>query len=226
MRTIRSASSLLLLTCLASPLAAGQPNKAAIDMFGPEAANTVTWMAFSEDDDTKLEDVWEITPESIICKGTPHGYLRTNEDFTDFSLTLQWRWPEGKPGKGGVLFRMTGKDKIWPKSLEAQINAGDAGDFWGLDGYRLDGPKDRLKSLEHEQFGVLTNLKKTDSVERKAGDWNQYEIVARGGTVTLKINGRVVNKTTDCDVLPGKICLTSEGSEIHFRNVRIVILDK
>ena len=226
MKSLTTAISLSLIVCLTSALAAEDAKTAGFDMFAPEAAKTVTWTAFSEDDGTTLEDVWTITPESIVCKGTPRGYLRTNEDFTDFILTLQWRWPEGQPGKGGVLFRMTGEDKIWPKSLEAQINAGDAGDFWGLDGYRLAGPKNRMKSLEHEQFGTLTNLKKTEAVEREPGKWNQYEIIARGGKVTLKINGHVVNETTDSDVIPGKICLTSEGSEIHFRSVKLTPLDK
>lgn len=72
----------------------------------------------------------------------------------------------------------------------------------------------------------LTNLKKTATVEREPGQWNEYEIAARGGVVTLKINGRVVNQTEGCDVVPGKICLTSEGSEIHFRNVQITVFDR
>jgi hypothetical protein len=227
MKYIHILVSLTFFTCIVgSALAADEAKRTAVDMFGPEAAKTVTWTAFSEDDGTKLEDVWTIGPGSIVCKGTPRGYLRTVEDFTDFNLELEWRWPKDQPGKGGVLIRMAGKDKIWPKSLEAQINAGDAGDFWGLDGYRLAGPKERMKTVESDQFGTLTNLKKAEPCEREAGEWNQYEIVARGGEVTLKINGRVVNKTTSCDVAAGKICLTSEGSEIHFRNVKITMSDE
>ena len=73
-------------------------------------------------------------------------------------LKLEWRWPTDKePGKGGVLIHITGENKIWPKSLEAQLNAGDAGDFWGLDGYELSGPADRTRSFDNEKFGKLTN---------------------------------------------------------------------
>lgn len=224
MRPVRLAFPLVCFPFLASLGIAGESLQTQIDMFHPDSAKTIAWTAFSERQGTSQEDVWRIGPDELVCLGTPRGYLRTQQDFTNFILRFQWRWPEGKPGKGGVLIRITGPDKIWPKSLEAQINAGEAGDFWGLDGYTLRGPSNRMKTVENEQFGRLTNLKKTAAVEREPGQWNDYEIVAQGGVVTLKINGQVVNQTADCDVVPGKICLTAEGSEIHFRNARITVL--
>jgi hypothetical protein len=172
--------------------------------------------------------VWSLDDDGVLhCKGSPLGYLYTEKDYANFVLELDWRWPLGKePGKGGVLIRTTGPDKIWPKSLEAQINVGDAGDFWGLDGFQLDGPADRKTSLEHPQFGKLINVKKSAMVERPAGQWNQYKIVADGDTVTLEINGQTVNRATACETTPGKILLTAEGTAIEFRNVRLRLLDK
>ena len=120
-----------------------------------------------------------------------------------------------------MLIRTTGPHKIWPRSLEAQINAGHAGDFWGLDGYSLQGPAERSKTIDESPFGRLINVAKMVDAEKPAGEWNQYEIVAQDGTVTLTINGQLVNEATGCDVVPGKICLTAEGDEIHFRNVRL-----
>ena len=186
------------------------------------AGNLAGWKVFSEDSGAKPGDVWKLQDGILICQGTPKGYIYTVKDYTDFTLKLEWRWPaDKKPGSGGVLVRMSGAHKIWPKSLEAQINAGDAGDFWGLAGYSLVGPADRSQSLEHPQFGKLVNVKKKAAVEKPAGQWNQYEIIAKGGTVTLKINGKTVNQATQCDMTAGKICLTAEGNDIHFRNVRI-----
>jgi len=165
--------------------------------------------------------VWRMEDGVLVCSGNPLGYLYTRQDYRDFTLKLEWRWPEDKPGKGRVLIRMTGLHKIWPRSLEAQINAGGAGDFWGLDGYGLIGPVERMRSLESPQFGSLTNVKKTKDLEKPAGQWNTYEIIAEGDTVTLIINGEQVNKATGCDLDAGRICLTSEGSEIHFRNITL-----
>ena len=180
-----------------------------------------SWKFFSEEPGSKLADVWRVKDGVLSCKGTPKGGIYLDRDLADFTLQLEWRWP-AEEGKGGVLLRTAAPWKIWPKSLEAQINAGSAGDFWGLDGFPLAGPEERLKKLDHPDFGKLTNLQRTDTVEKPTGEWNQYDIVAAGSVVTLKINGKEVNKATNCDAHPGKICLTAEGSRIEFRNIRLI----
>ncbi len=185
------------------------------------------WSFYSADADAEMQDTWSAEDGILVCSGTPLGYLYSNKLFDNFVMKLEWRWPpDGKPGKGGVLIRMSGEHKIWPKSLEAQINAGDAGDFWGLDGYQLSGPPDRTNSMDHPQFGKLTNVKKTQPVEKPPGQWNTYQIIATADTVTLIINGTEVNMATGCAEKKGNILLTSEGTEIHFRNIEIVALTK
>lgn len=184
------------------------------------------WSFYSSDPEARMQDVWTFEDDVLVCSGSPLGYIYSNKDFDNFVLKLEWRWPADKPpGKAGVLIRTTGDHKIWPKSLEAQLNSPDAGDFWGLDGYRLSGPADRTRSLDHEKFGRLTNIKKIQNLEKPAGQWNTYEIIADADTVTLIINGSQVNKATGCAPNLGRICLTSEGSEIHFRNIHLLPLN-
>ena len=114
--------------------------------------------------------------------------------------------------------------RIWPKSLKAQINAGDAGDFWGLDAYRLSGPSDRTKTPTHPQFGALTSVKKFRLLEKPPGEWNHCEICAQGEIVTLRINGQEANRATGCSPRSGRVCLTSEGDPYEFRNARLTVL--
>ena len=186
------------------------------------------WKSYHEDPQAKTADVWRLDADGVLrCRGTPKGYLYTEKDYTSFVFTLDWRWPPGKkPGNGGVLLRMTAPHKVWPKSLEAQLNAGNAGDFWGLDGYRLAGPTDRLKTLSHPQFGALVNLKKLKALEKTPGQWNRYEIRAEGDSVTLSINGELVNRATGCAATPGKLCITAEGDEIEFRNLQLTPIER
>ena len=65
------------------------------------------------------------------------------------------------------------------------------------------------------------NTRRTHTNERPIGEWNDYEIIVDGPRVTLIVNDEVLNEATDVEVIPGKICLQSEGAEIQFRNIRL-----
>ncbi|MCU0960378.1 MAG: DUF1080 domain-containing protein [Pirellulaceae bacterium] len=197
----------------------------ALDLLTGQAASGALdgWEYFSERDVTSPADVWKLQEGILRCAGTPKGYLYTSKAYRNFTLTLQWRWPPGaQPGNGGVLVRMTGPHQIWPRSFEAQLNAGQSGDIWGLDGFSLAGPSDRVQTLEHSQFGKLTNVKKLADRERPAGEWNDCEVTAEDGAIRVRINGELVNEAHDCDAVAGRICLTAEGDAIEFRHVRLV----
>lgn len=230
MRYLIMVTWLSLLLCVVPRVSAADGTAVPLKLLTTQDATTgelAGWKAFSEEAGTKPGDVWKLGDDGVlVCRGTPKGYLATEKGYTNFTLKLEWRWPKDKPGKGGVLIRQTGPDKIWPKSLEAQINAGEAGDFWGLISYAFSGPADRIKVIEHPQFGKLTNLKRTVGVEKPAGEWNRYRIKADGETVTLWINGQEVNRATGCETAAGKILLTAEGTEIHFRKLELVPGDK
>jgi hypothetical protein len=168
--------------------------------------------------EVKMEEVWSIADGVITCKGTPPGYIRTTTDYKDFVLKLQWRFE--KAGNSGVLVRMTGDDKVWPKSCEAQLASGRAGDFWLIDGFKLETPKERVdpKAERHRNHAKAN--------EKPVGEWNDYEITADGGRISLKVNGEVLNEGTGGDEVAGKICLQSEGAVIQFRHIRLKPLGK
>ncbi len=160
---------------------------------------------------------WTVDNGTLVCKGQPIGYLRTNEKYTNYVLKLQWRFnPEKGAGNSGVLVRMIGDDKVWPKSVEAQLESGNAGDFWNIDNFTMTAAPDRTKGR---------NTKKTHGAERPIGEWNEYEIIVNKGEVVLKVNGEELNRATSVEEVAGYICLQSEGAEIHFRNIRLVPLD-
>ena len=152
--------------------------------------------------------------------GKPAGYIRTVESYTDYKLHLEWRWPQ-KPGNSGVLLHRAGIDRVWPRCVEAQLQHESAGDFWllnhsmiNVDGKQI-GPKDYANAK-----------KKHPANEKSLGQWNSYDIVCHGKTVTLYVNGLLQNKGTGSNPSHGPICLQSEGSPIEFRNIYLEPISK
>jgi hypothetical protein len=155
---------------------------------------------------------WSIKDNIITCAGEPRGYIRTTQNFTNFVLTLNWRFEPGKEGNSGVLFRGQEPDKVWPRSIEAQLQSGSAGDFWNIERFGMVVDPSRTKGR---------NTKHTHANELTVGEWNQYEIIADKGNVTLLVNGEEVNSASDCEEIDGFIALQSEGAPIMFKNITI-----
>ncbi|MBI1189811.1 MAG: DUF1080 domain-containing protein [Tepidisphaera sp.] len=175
------------------------------------------WTAFTPKDKATQTPVWTVKDGILYCTGTPTGYLRTDKKYTNYVLRAEWRFNPvtKKPGNSGIMLRMGEPDQVWPKTIEAQIWSGNAGDFWLMNGFEMTTDPALAKGR---------NRKKTHMAEREVGEWNQYEIVVDHGNVTLFVNGEEVNHGTKAEEIPGYIGLQSEGAEIQFRNIGLVEL--
>jgi len=174
------------------------------------------WEYFLEDENASMEDVWSVEDGILVCAGDPRGYLATVEEYQNFRLVVEWRWPE-EPGNSGVLLRITGEPEMLPNCAEAQLRSGSVGDMYGFNGFKIGGDEERLSEIS-----IGWSLPALERNEKKPGEWNRYEITVRGGTIRVMLNGTLVNEATDCDVRPGKIGLQSEGGIIHFRSITLV----
>lgn len=177
------------------------------------------WTYHLDRPDVKMEDVWSVKDGVLHCKGKPAGYLLTKkDDFENYVLTLEWRWPE-KGGNNGVLVHVTkpGALGVWPKSLEVQLANGEAGDFWVI-GTTID-----VKNAEKRRQD-RRHLNLSDGDEKPLGEWNTMEITCRGDEVLVKVNGKLVNHATNVSQTKGAIALQSEGTPIEFRHIRLTKL--
>lgn len=167
------------------------------------------------------DKIFTIRDGVIVVDGSANGYLITEKEYSDYVLTLEWRWGEKvyRGRNSGVFVHVSGPDQIWPKGVEAQLMSGHAGDFWLVGGFKLKvDPKRRDPKIDRHYFRLK------DDVEKPLGEWNRYEITCAGPTVRLVINGQLVNEGTDAESTKGKILLQSEGAEIHFRNIYLTPL--
>jgi hypothetical protein len=172
------------------------------------------WKQFLPDPKADPAKTWSVADGAIRCTGEPAGYIRTEKSFRNYYLVVEWRWP-ASPGNSGVLLHMSREDKIWPMAIEAQLQSGNAGDFWLI-------PDSTAKvddSRRNPQAAI--NVKHLAAAEKPPGEWNRYEITCIDGLVVLVVNGELMNVARECVPNEGFICLQSEGAPIEFRKVEL-----
>ncbi len=175
------------------------------------------WQFYLKNKAVDPADVWSIRGEVVHCTGKPSGYMWTTGWYSDYMLHLEWRWP-AQPGNSGVLLHTTGPDKIWPKSVECQMMADNAGDFWLIDGMGIK----TNGNFVGGKAGKTVNVKKNNQAnEKQVGLWNSYDIYCRGDTIKCYVNGLLQNEGTDLTDTSGRIALQSEGVPVEFRNIYI-----
>jgi hypothetical protein len=161
----------------------------------------------------------------LVSLGVPEGHLITDASFHDYRLTVEYRWP-GEPGNCGVLVHASTPRRLYgmfPQSIEVQLHAGNAGDFWCI-GEDITVPDMEARRGPKANWGVdgdrarrIKNL--TDDSEKPAGEWNRMVIECRGREIQVWVNGDMVNHGTDCTADRGQIALQAEGAVCEFRRL-------
>jgi len=178
------------------------------------------------------ENTWERQNGVLICSGRPIGVMRSEKQYENFILHIEWMhtepggnsgvfvWSDAKPAEesrlpNGVEVQMLELDwvKLNTKDGVASPEAYVHGELFGVGGVTTipDNPRGtRSKSVENRCLG--------------RGNWNVYDVVCVDGTIKLSVNGKFVNGISKSTKKKGYLCLESEGGEIHFRNIKIIEL--
>jgi len=156
---------------------------------------------------------WSVTNGVIHCTGTPTGYLRTTRAYSNYVLTVAWRFIKIAPraDNTGVLVHIQSPDKVWPECLQVQGKHEHQGDLFLMAG---------AESREHRGLDANTPLPKHgESAERPVGVWNLCKTICSGNDVKAYINGRFMNETTQCTISSGFIGIQSEGGDIDIARI-------
>lgn len=175
------------------------------------------WTLFIPDSTVDVNDVWSVKDGVIHCKGVPNGFIRTQNDYSNYILELDWRWIETK-SNSGVLLHAYGPDQVWPNCIECQLKADNAGDFV-LIGDETITAQDSVYANNGTRYVIVPKI--NESNEKPVGEWNHYKIICKGNAITCYVNGVLQNEGTNASVSKGKICLQSEGAPIEFRNITL-----
>ena len=161
----------------------------------------------------------------LVSLGEPRGHLITDSSYRNYRLEVEYRFPS-TPGNAGVLVHASTPRALYgmfPRSIEVQMESGNAGDFWCIledirvpDMVRRRGPRAQWGTTEGKARRIL-NL--TDHSEKPVGQWNRMVIEAVGRTLRVWVNGDLVNSGTNATADHGQIALQSEGAEVEFRKI-------
>ena len=165
---------------------------------------------------TDPEPIFSVRDGVLVCSGQTHGYWYTEERYLNFTLRFDYRYvpPRGWDGDDTIFAGQSGyhlfvtDHDIWPKAIEIQ-------------GRNFD---------TLSPIGVNAQIKATDDEDarrraRKAlGQWNSVEIISSNGEVRSFLNDVLISVVSEHEFTePGHIAFESQGTEIHWRNIRIKI---
>ena len=207
------------------------------------------------------QEMLHVMGNEIGVEKAEPGYIATNQEFENVHIRVEYKWGVKRfPPRNftkrdnGLLYGLVGPDKVWPRCVECQIEEGDVGDFFLVDGIRGvqaqhgnglfgqglgpngwtgpgPGPKPGAAPPE-----PTSDRKIKDGNFENLDDWNVVEVIWQGDRSAHIVNGRCVNV---CSMLQqpdpqnpgkfipltrGKIAIEIEFAEIWYRRIEVKAL--
>jgi len=149
---------------------------------------------------------WKLEDGSVVADNG-NGFLVSKNDYTDFDLKVEF-WMESKTNSG-VFIRCTDPTSVTGKT-SYEVNLWDTR------------PEPKYGT------GAIVDLAAVDPMPTAAGKWSVYEIIAKGDTFTVILNGqKTVDNAKSDKFAKGRIALqhgkgvTDESGIVKFRKVEI-----
>ena len=190
-------------------------------------------------DDKKNTWIVDSDRKVLASLGEDANELRTDDEFDNFILNLEWRFTPGRivsANGSGIIVRSNGLNTIAldPRGIEVDLvpvdvekKQGDAGMFIAYSmplknhagetngetpRYNPDPKRYPKRHLPGFQKPTL----------RPSGQWNTTEISCQEDRIKVKINGELVNEGWGVPKEAGHICLRNQNSSIEFRNITLI----
>ena len=175
--------------------------------FADETTGSKNWVSIFNGRDlggwVKMNSGTFTATNGILHLEGGNGWLRTEKEFGDFVLEVEWRGLETNYNSGFFL-RAPLNGKPWATNIW-QVNTKQ-----GAIGELLQGPAKTVRSV---------------TPPMSAGEWVKFRIEARGTNLTLDVNGKRTWEFHEFEPARGYIGLQAEGKSFDFRNLRVLETD-
>lgn len=189
------------------------------------------------DDPNHLVQVWDrgihMYKDAPADSAQPVGYIVTEKEYSNYHLRLEYKWgakkfqPRLKSRRdAGILYHVVGKDGVWPRSIECQIQENDVGDIFTVN-TRLTASVDPATTnlttiVITNQAGVVVTNRAViphfqgpdqggvpfvqgvgDGIRRvirnpmnEHDGWNTVEVIVHGDEAVYIVNGKINNRAS------------------------------
>ena len=167
-------------------------------------------------------ETWTVKDGLLHCDGVPTGALRTERQYENFILELEWR--HLKPGGNAGVFIWAGPlsatGQPFLRAIEVQVL--DHG-YGQSKSHTTHGDVFPIHGSSMKPLGRHNGQRSFPSEERSkpSPEWNHYRIACLDGSLRLAVNGKEVSGGDDCTWRKGFLALESEGGVVDWRNLRI-----
>ena len=143
---------------------------------------------------------WAVEDGAITLK-SGNGWLRTENKYKDFELSVDWKTDATDKYDSGILLQALEKGEPWPRVC-TQVNL--------------------LKCKEGEGAGLKDA--KVPAGIYKPGEWNTFVIRVQGPSIKLTFNGKEAWATELVGPREGFIGLQGESVRFQFKNIKVTPL--
>lgn len=167
-------------------------------------------------------ETWTVRDGILHCDGVPTGALRTEKQYENFIMEVEWRHLKSGGNAGVFIWAgpLSAPGQPFLRAIEVQVL--DHGYGQG-DSHTTHGDVFPIHGSTMNPFGRHHGQRSFPSEERSkpSPEWNHYRITCQDGTLRLAVNGKDVSGGSDCTWRKGYLALESEGGVVDWRNLRI-----
>lgn len=153
---------------------------------------------------------WIVQDGGLVCINTGGNYLRTEKEYANFTLSLEYKISRGGNSGIGIRTARTG----WPSGDGTELQI-------------MDEPPGKPVT-RHSTMAIYGNLEPID-VAHRSEQFNRAVIKADGYMVSAWINGQLVQQVNTAHLpelkhrhLKGWIGFQDHAARVEFRNVRVL----
>ena len=171
---------------------------------------------------------YEVKDGAMVCRPAKGGTIFTQQEFTNFTVRLEFKLPPG--GNNGLAIRYPGTgDTAYTGMCECQVLDEN---FESATGQTID-----PRQAHGSAYGMVAARR---GFQKPIGEWNFEQVTVRGSTIKVELNGMVIldadlSRVTEFlanhphpgkDRVSGHFGFAGHNDPVKFRNIFIKPLNK